>query len=169
METRLTKAEVNCFKHGLPGDRKILNGLSVVFWFSWGVCMFGLIYDLFGELRNDKKVDAGTIEGFLILSGFAILFIVCMKCINKRNERIYQSLKNGEYRLIVSTITAKDFRYQGSGKSRCMVDFYRCSEINGEITPVSKKQFRQAQIGDRIKVIMIDGVHVIYGIVERKK
>lgn len=169
METRLTKAEVNCFKHGLPGDRKILNGLSVVFWFSWGVCMFGLIYDLFDELRNDKKVDAGTIEGFLILSGFAILFIVCMKCINKRNERIYQSLKNGEYRLIVSTITAKDFRYQGSGKSRCMVDFYRCSEINGEITPVSKKQFRQAQIGDRIKVIMIDKVHVIYGIVERKK
>lgn len=169
METRLTKAEVNRFKHGLPGDRKILNGLSAVFWFSWGVCMFGLIYDLFGELRNDKKVDAGTIEGFLILSGFAILFIVCMKCINKRNERIYQSLKNGEYRLIVSTITAKDFRYQGSGKSRYMVEFYKCAEINGEITPVSKKQFRQAQIGDRIKVIMIDKVHVIYGIVERKK
>ncbi|MBD5548065.1 MAG: hypothetical protein HDQ97_11805 [Lachnospiraceae bacterium] len=169
METRLTKAEVNCFKHGLPGDRKILNALSAVFWFSWGACMLWLSNNLFSELGNDKKVDTGKIELLLMLSGLAIIFIVCMKCINKRNERIYQSLKNGEYRLVVSTITAKDFRYQGSGKSRYMVDFYKCAEINGEITPVSKKQFRHAQIGDRIKVIMIDKVHVIYGIVERKK
>lgn len=167
METRLTKAEVNCFKHGLPGERKILNGLSVVFGFSWGTFMIWLLYTLFSEFLNNKKVDETIIMLLLLFSGLAIIFIVCMKWINKRNERIYQSLKKGEYRLIVSTITAKDFRYQGSGKSKYIVEFYKCAEINGEITPVSKKQFRHAKVGDRIKVVMIDRAHVIYGIVER--
>lgn len=171
MEKRLTKEEVDCFKHGLPGDSKIMNGLMAVFWFPWGAWMIFLLYMIFNALQTDKGKDSNTlmvsIELFLGFGAAAIFMIVCMRIINKRNERIYQKLKNGEYRLIVSTVSAKDFRYQGSGKSRCKVEFYKCPEIRGEITPISKKQFKHAKVGDPLKVIIIDNMWIVYGILDQ--
>lgn len=165
MEQQLTKAEMNCFKHGLPGERRILNGLTAVFGVSWTAVMIFVLYCFFAEWESDKRIDKDTVILAIGFVGAAVFFIVCVTCINKRNEKIYQSLKNGEYRVIISSVAAKDSRYQGSGKSMYRVDFYKCPEIKGEITPVSSKQFRHAKEGDRMKVVMIDKMHVIYGIV----
>lgn len=166
MEKRLTEKEVNDFRNGLPGDRKIMKGLLIVFWLPWGLWMLFLFHENFKNLQTDQKADADLLGLFLGFGALAVVVAVCTKIINQRNRGIYQKLKNGEYRLIVSTVLAKDFRYQGSGKSRHLVEFYRCPEIQGEITPISQKQFRRAKAGDTLKVIIIDNLYMIYGILD---
>ncbi|MDE5908398.1 MAG: hypothetical protein K2H52_06650 [Lachnospiraceae bacterium] len=168
MENQLTKAEIDNFKYGLPGDRKILNILTVVFFGGSAAWFVFLCNRLFCELREKAEVEviASSIGLIIIFCILTAIFLLCRTIISRRNNKIYQCLKNGEYTLIVSSITAKDFRYEGAGKSKYRVDFYKCPEIKGEIMPVSPKQFRRARVGDKLKVVVVSKMHVIYGIVE---
>lgn len=165
MENQLTKAEIDNFKYGLPGDRRILNTLTAVFFGGSAAWFVFLFYRFFYEVREKGEVIELLI-GLIIFCVLTAIFLVCRTSINRRNNKIYQCLKNGEYTLIVSSIAAKDFRYEGSGKSKYRVDFYKCPEIKGEVTPVSTKQFRCARAGDKLKVVVVSKMHVIYGIVE---
>ncbi len=169
-ENQLTKAEMDNFKYGLPGDRKILNALTAAFFAGSGAWLVFLCYHLFCEGRNGEKTNAEMIRSFivpvLVFCVMAAIFLVCRAAVNRRNNNIYQCLKNGEYTLIVSSISEINFRYQGSGKHKYRVDFYKCPEINGEITPISQRQFRRAKEGDKLKVVVVSKMHVIYGILE---
>lgn len=165
MENQLTKAEIDNFKYGLPGDRRILNTLTAVFFGGSAAWLALLCCRLFYEVREKGEVIELSI-GLIIFGVLTAIFLVCRASINRRNNKIYQCLRNGEYTLIVSSITAKDFRYEGSGKHKYRVDFYKCPGIKGEVTPVSPKQFRRAGVGDKLKVVVINKMHVIYGILE---
>lgn len=169
-ENQLTKAEIDNFKYGLPGDRKILNALTAAFFAGSGAVLVFLCYHFFCEARNGEKTNAEMIRSFIVpvfvFCVMAAIFLVCRTAINRRNNKIYQCLKNGEYTLVVSSISEINFRYQGSGKHKYRVDFYKCPEINGEITPISQRQFRRAKEGDKLKVVVVSKMHVIYGILE---
>lgn len=170
MENQLTKEEIENFKYGLPGDRKILNILTAAFFAGSGAWLAFLFYNFFCEVWKGEKVYAEMIESFIgsafMLCVLAVVFVGCRAVINRRNNKIYQCIKDGEYTLIIDSIMAKEFRYEGSGRSRYRVDFYKCPEINGEVTPISPKQFRHAKVGDKLKVVVVNRMHVIYGILE---
>lgn len=51
------------------------------------------------------------------------------------------------------------------GKGHIAVDFYVCPQFKGEITPISKRQFKNAEAGDKLKIVIIPKLHAVYGIV----
>lgn len=165
-ENKLTKTEINCLKHTLTGG-SIMTRLEIVFGISWGTFMLFFLITLVKKLSMVRDIHFILIV-FVILIGIGIVFLLCIVSINSRNRKIMDVLQKGKYKLIRTMIMQKDWRYVGLYRSKAKVLFYKSSEINGEITPVSEKQFNKAQIGDKIKVVMIDidQIHLAYGFLE---
>lgn len=162
-ENKLTNREINYFRHGLPGHARIMTALKWIFAVSGGVWLLFLTKTASDHLRKGKSI--ATDLGLLLMwAGLAALMCFCVRSINKRNDKIYHMLKNGEYKLIVTKIEKKEIRYLGSGRNKSIVYFYQCSGVRGEVTPVFQKQYKNARPGDDIKVILIDKLYVAYGI-----
>lgn len=146
-----------------------MTGLKIAFGISWGTIMLFFLIALVKDLSMGRNIYSILIV-FLILIGMGIVFLLCIVSINSRNRKIMDVLQKGEYKLIGTVIMQKDYRYVGSPKYRsgAKVSFYKSSEINGDIMPVSQKQFKKAQIGDKITVVMIDvdQIHLSYGFLE---
>lgn len=136
---KLTEKEKNMFKHGLPGDRKIITGLKIAFGIGWSAWLAFSIWVIVDQILSGKTVNPLDISMLLAWVAVGGVFLFCVALINKRNGRIYDALKKDEYELIVTDSFHKDCRYQYTGKYHMMIEFYVCPQFSGQVTPISKK------------------------------
>lgn len=165
---KLTEKETNMFKHGLPDDRKVMTGLKIFFGIGWSAVLVFLIWNIVCEMWNKTIGNWDFSMLFIWIVMGSIVFICCI-FIDKRNDKIYAALKKGEYEIIITGDFKKDFRYLRIGNCHVAVDFYVCPQFKGEITPISKRQFKNAKIGDKLKIVILPTLHVAYGIVETNR
>lgn len=151
-DNALTERELSLLRKYLQKGKRIMTALKAVFAFS----MIGFVapmvvmsvLDFFESGGMQSEKFAVTIGLFAVLT---VLFCFCCHVIDKRSQAFVRSLDGGSYEVQLTTVLTRGSRWQGCGRNRVMVDYYKCDKIAGEVVPVSKEQFDRAFAAYRSK------------------
>lgn len=129
---------------------------------SWSVAIIALL--LFGGIcfyfkDEDMLVNLGLMGIPVGLAVFLACFtVLLLKRLKKHRTYVYDEIKR-------TKILSKEVVYWVNGKGRKMPAYcYRCKGIKGEITPVSKKYYDMAKVGDDITVVQTSMKCIAIGI-----
>ncbi len=163
-ESKLSIKEIEYFKKGTPEMGVTLLILKLAFGISWGIWMLFLGYEIF--LHYGKEDCKDILVLFAVFLVLGIVFILSSGYLLKKNKQLYEAVKAGQYRVILTTISRKDYYYLTAGRRMFLVKvrYYECPDVNGKIFPITIKQYKKAKEGDRLKVITVYHSNETFGI-----
>ena len=143
-------------------EEKPIKSLLIIAWSS--------VIIVFIILGGSISATEAEMSDYLILLGILVMLSLTLACftslllkrLKKHRTHVYNDIKH-------TKILSKEVVYWINGKGhKIPVYYYRCKGMEGQITPISKKHYDLAKVGDDITVVMTSMKNIALGITFRE-
>ena len=146
-------------------EEKPIKILLIIAWVSCAIVF--IAFTLLAITGGPDKQELNISDIIYILSVPTFLLAV-LACLTKLLLKRLKKHRTYNYNIVVRTkILSKEIQYstyRPYGGPRVSTPYYICKGVKGQITPVSKKYYEMAKVGDMITVVQTSLKPIVVGV-----